>query len=65
MQAVIDRNPEYADAHCLLALANHYFVEEPDAELTTEAGEQCLQLDAPADIIPFVQAVLDAVAAGN
>lgn len=64
MQTVADRNPDYADAHCLLALASHYFVDEPDDQLTQTEGEQCLALDAPADVVPFVQTVLDEVAGG-
>lgn len=65
MQTVADRNPDYAGTHCLLALASHYFVDEPDDQLTHQTeGEQCLALDAPADVVPFVQTVLDEVAGG-
>jgi hypothetical protein len=49
MELIADRrrsSPEYADAHCLLALASHYFVDDEDdrADDQTE-GEQCLALD--------------------
>lgn len=60
---VTTEHPEYADAHCLLALASHYFAPVEDTELTTSEGEQCLALDPPADVIEFVQDVLDEVAA--
>lgn len=63
MVKVTTEHPEYADAHCLLSLASHYFAPDEDTELTTNEGEQCLALDPPADVIEFVQAVLDEVAA--
>lgn len=58
MLKVTTEHPEYADAHCLLALANHYFAPTEDYDLTTSEGEQCLALDPPADVIEFVQEVL-------
>ena len=65
LQAVIDSDPDFANAHCLLALASHYFVKERDDALTKREGERCLALDAPVDVVPYVQDVLDALAAGG
>ena len=59
LQSTIDRNPEYANAHCLLAFATGYLLDEADAETARTAGEECLKLDPPADIIPLIQKLLE------
>ena len=59
LQATIERNPDYADAHCLLAFATGYLLAEPDADTARTAGEECLALNPPADMIPLVQKLLD------
>jgi len=64
LQTIAERDPDYADAHCLLTLAGFYFVDEPDTELVRVSGERCLALDAPTDIVSFVQTVLSEIAAG-
>jgi tetratricopeptide (TPR) repeat protein len=64
IQNVVDGHPDFADGHCLLALANHYFAADEDVALTISEGEQCLALDPPADVITFVQDVLAEVAGG-
>ena len=59
LQATIERNPDYADAHCLLAFATGYLLAEPDADTARTAGEECLALNPPADMIPLIQKLLD------
>ncbi|MCY7298195.1 MAG: hypothetical protein LH616_03155, partial [Ilumatobacteraceae bacterium] len=59
LQSTIDRNPDYANAHCLLAFATGYLLAEPDAETARTAGEECLQLDPPTDIVPLIQKLLE------
>jgi len=59
LQSTIDSNPDYANAHCLLAFAAGYLLAEPDAETARAAGETCLTLDPPADMIPLIQKLLD------
>ena len=59
LQTTIERNPDYANAHCLLAFAAGYLLDEADAETARAAGEECLSLDPPADIIPLIQQLLE------
>jgi tetratricopeptide (TPR) repeat protein len=59
LRSTIDSNPDYADAHCLLAFSLGYFFAEPDAEAARAAGEECLALNPPEDMIPLVQQLLD------
>jgi tetratricopeptide (TPR) repeat protein len=59
LNAVIERDPSYANAHCLLAFSAGYLLAEPDTETARNAGEECLSLDPPADMIPLIQQLLD------
>ncbi len=58
LQTTIERNPDYANAHCLLAFATGYLLAEPDEATARSAGEECLKLGPPADIIPLIQQLL-------
>ncbi|MGB8860602.1 MAG: hypothetical protein WCC60_15180 [Ilumatobacteraceae bacterium] len=64
LQTTADRNPDFADAHCLLSIAAGYLLEERDVEVATAEGQRCLALDPPADLAPLVQQLLDDIAAG-
>ena len=59
LQTTIERNPDYANAHCLLAFATGYLLAEADADTARIAGEECLKLDPPPDIIPLIQKLLE------
>lgn len=59
LQSTIDSNPDYANAHCLLAFATGYLLDEADTDTARTAGEACLKLDPPADIIPLIQKLLE------
>jgi len=59
LQTTIERNPDYANAHCLLAFATGYLLDEADAETARTAGEECLKLNPPADIVPLIQKLLE------
>ena len=59
LQSTIDDNPDYANAHCLLAFATGYLLAEPDEDTARAAGEECLALDPPADMIPLIQQLLE------
>ncbi len=58
LQTTIERNPDYANAHCLLSFAAGYLLDEADADTARTAGEECLKLDPPADMIPLIQKLL-------
>ena len=58
LQSTIDSNPQYANAHCLLAFAAGYLLAEPDADTARAAGKTCLALGPPADMIPLIQQLL-------
>ena len=62
LKSTIETNPEYANAHCLLAFATGYLLAEADEETAREAGEKCLTLDPPADMIPLIQQLLEELA---
>lgn len=59
LQSTIAANPTYANAQCLLAFAAGYLLAEPDTDTARTAGETCLTLDPPADMIPLIQQLLD------
>lgn len=59
LQSTIATNPTYANAQCLLAFAAGYLLAEPDTDTARAAGETCLTLDPPADMIPLIQQLLD------
>ena len=59
LQTTIERNPDYANAHCLLAFAAGYLLDEADAGTARTAGEECLTLGPPADMIPLIQKLLE------
>jgi len=59
LQTTIERNPDYANAHCLLAFATGYLLDEADAETARTAGEECLKLNPPADIVPLIRKLLE------
>ena len=62
LKSTIETNPEYANAHCLLAFATGYLLAEADEETARGAGEKCLTLDPPADMIPLIQQLLEELA---
>ncbi len=62
LKSTIETNPEYANAHCLLAFATGYLLAEADEETARAAGEKCLTLDPPADMIPLIQQLLEELA---
>lgn len=62
LQSTIESNPEYANAHCLLAFATGYLLAEADADTARTAGEKCLTLDPPQDMIPLIQQLLEELA---
>lgn len=57
--AVVVDHPDYADAHCLYAVASGRFYPEPDIELAKQQGELCLANDPPAEMRGLVQQFLD------
>ncbi len=65
LKTTVQRNPDYAAAHCLLALAAGYLLEEPDSDLAGSEGERCLALDAPDDMEPLVRTLLDELRAAG
>lgn len=62
LQEVTDEHADYPDAHCLLAIAAGYLLAERDVDLAREAGTACLALDAPDDLAPLVQELLNSLA---
>ena len=65
LQRMVERNSDFADAHCLLALAAGYLLDKPDADLAGAEGDRCLALDAPADMAPLVQDLVDELRAAG
>lgn len=65
LQETTVEHPDYADAHCLLAIAAGYLLEERDVATAKEAATACLALDPPDDLAPLAQDLLDSIAAGG
>jgi tetratricopeptide (TPR) repeat protein len=65
LKTMVARNADFADAHCLLALAAGYLLDKPDSDLARAEGERCLALDAPADMAPLVQDLVDELRAAG
>ena len=65
LQTMVARDPDFADAHCLLALAAGYLLDKPDTDLASAEGDRCLALDAPADMAPLVQDLVDELRAAG
>lgn len=65
LQTMVQRDPDFAAAHCLLALAAGYLLEVPDTDLAGSESERCLALDAPDDMAPLVQTLLDELQAAG
>lgn len=56
--AVVVDHPEYADAHCLYAVASGRFYPEKDVELAQQQGELCLANNPPAEMRGLVEQFL-------
>jgi hypothetical protein len=60
-QRVIADQPDYADAHCLYAVASGRFFPEPDLEVARTQAQLCLDNDPPSDMVPMIQSFLSSV----
>ena len=60
-QRVIADQPEYADAHCLFAVASGRFYPEPDLVVAREQAQLCLDNNPPSDMVPLIQSFLSSV----
>lgn len=61
LAAITVDHPDYADAHCLYAVAAGRFAAEPDLELAQAQGEACLASDPPAEMVQLVQPFLESL----
>ena len=57
-EAVLTSHPEYADAHCLYAVANGRFYPEPDLELAKREAQACLDNNPPNEMRGLVEQFL-------
>jgi hypothetical protein len=57
--AVVVDHPDYADGHCLYAVAAGRFYPEPDVELAQQEAELCLANDPPAEMRGLVEQFLE------
>ena len=60
-QRVIADQPDYADAHCLFAVASGRFYPEPDLVVAREQAQLCLDNNPPSDMVPLIQSFLSSV----
>lgn len=58
LATITDAHPDYADAHCLYAVAAGRFAAEPDLDLAKAQGELCLASDPPAEMVQLIQSFL-------
>lgn len=49
---------EYADPHCLLAVATGRFLDPPDTEVSRVEAQACLERNPPAALRPAIEALL-------
>jgi hypothetical protein len=61
-EVVVAEHPEYADGHCLYAVAAVRFFPEPDVDLARRQGEQCLASNPTVEMRGLVQPFLDELA---
>lgn len=61
--AVVVDHPDYADAHCLYAVASARIFPEPDIQLARAQGELCLANNPPAEMRGLVEQFLAGLAA--
>ncbi|MEX0846577.1 MAG: hypothetical protein WD023_02265 [Ilumatobacteraceae bacterium] len=53
--AVVADHPDYADAHCLFAVASARIFPEPDLVVAKQQGELCLATDPPTEMRGLVE----------
>ncbi len=58
---VIADQPDYADAHCLFAVASGRFYPEPDLGIARAQAQLCLDNNPPSDMVPLIQSFLSSV----
>jgi predicted Zn-dependent protease len=58
LRKAIDSDPNYADPHCLLAVALGRFKEQPEVEEAREEAQACLDNNPPADMVGLVEQFL-------
>jgi len=61
LQEAAALDPTYADARCLLAVANGRFLDPPDAPAAIAAGDACLAADPPRDMVAMVRQLVDSL----
>ena len=58
LRRAIEIDPDYADPHCLLAVAAGRFLQPPDTELAAAEAEACLALDPPSMLVPMIEGLV-------
>ena len=61
LRKAADYDPDYADPHCLLAVATGRFLQPPDVATAQAEGAVCLSLNPPADMVPMIQGLIDSL----
>ncbi|MFZ9630125.1 MAG: hypothetical protein ACO3C1_12345 [Ilumatobacteraceae bacterium] len=55
LQRAISLDPDYADPHCLLAVATGRFLDPPQVETAATEAQACLDRNPPSMLVPMIE----------